>query len=227
MKTLSVLLLQCLATLATASAPQAFIYTHDVQPRPSSPLPDSVSSDTAYSIWARRLGLSEQRRLTGVDDTILNQIDQFGGHRAPLFGKPHSQIEPSRLSIAIEGYNDGEFTLIVCPYTLADMHALGAARLEQSPELTVGKPLQELADALTSFKLWNGRDDTIKIVSRTQENIKIRIELAFKVRLCPYLQQRNRRETKTTRNHVMAHVRQHLLTRISLTTDGKGIFIGS
>ena len=106
MKTSSVLLLQCLTSLGSAAANKGYIYTHDVQQR-SSPLPGSISSDTASEIWARRLQQSGKRRLASVDDSVLEQIDRYGGHQTPMLGDVQKESEPSRLSIVIEGYEDG------------------------------------------------------------------------------------------------------------------------
>ncbi len=110
MKTLSVLLLQCVTALTSVAAHEAYIYTHDVQSRSSSSIPDLIDSETAYSIWARRLRQAEQRRLSSAGDFAIQQIDSYGGYQAPMFGDAHKQANPARLSVVIEGYNDGTIT---------------------------------------------------------------------------------------------------------------------
>jgi hypothetical protein len=107
MKTLPVILLQCLTILTGASAQEAYIYTHDVRPR-SAFLPTTISPETAYSIWNRRLGLSEKRRLSSVEASVLEEIDLFGGYQPLLFGTAQEQTNPPRLSIVVEGFDDGE-----------------------------------------------------------------------------------------------------------------------
>ena len=110
MKTLSVLLIQCFTALTSVAAHEAYLYTHDVQSRSSSPIPDAIDSETAYSIWARRLRQPEQRRLGSAGDFAIEQIDHHGGYQAPMLGDAHQQMNPARLSVVIEGYDDGTIT---------------------------------------------------------------------------------------------------------------------
>lgn len=107
MKALPVILLQCLTVLTTATAQGAYMYTHDVRQRSSSQ-PRTISPETAYSIWTRRLGLSERRRLSSVEASVLEEIDVFGGYQPLLFGSVQERTRPSRLSIIVEGFDDGE-----------------------------------------------------------------------------------------------------------------------
>jgi hypothetical protein len=83
------------------------MYTHDVRPRSPSH-PRTISPETAYSIWTRRLGLSERRRLSPVEASVLEEIDMFGGYQPMLFGSVQERTRPSRLSIMVEGFDDGE-----------------------------------------------------------------------------------------------------------------------
>ena len=107
MKLLPVILLQCLTTLISASVQEAYIYTHDVRSRTSS-IPNTISPETAYSIWTRRLGLPERRRLSSVEASVLEQIDLFGGYQPVLFDSAQENSRPSRLSVVIEGFDDGK-----------------------------------------------------------------------------------------------------------------------
>jgi hypothetical protein len=107
MKALPVILLQCLTILTSATVQRAYMYTHDVRQRSSSH-PRTISPETAYSIWTRRLGLSERRRLSSVEASVLEEIDVFGGYQPILFGSVQERTSPSRLSIIVEGFDDGE-----------------------------------------------------------------------------------------------------------------------
>ena len=107
MKALPVILLQCLTILTSATVQGAYMYTHDVRQRSSSH-PRTISPETAYSIWTRRLGLSERRRLSSVEASVLEEIDVFGGYQPILLGSVQERTPPSRLSIIVEGFDDGE-----------------------------------------------------------------------------------------------------------------------
>jgi len=208
MKTLSVLLLQCLTVLTSASTQEAYIYTHDVQPR-SSDHPNSISSETAYSIWARRLGQSEQRRLSSVDDTILQQIDQFGGHQVALFDDAQKKTEPSRLSIVIEGYDDD------------------AARMEQAPDLTVAKPSQYLADGL-SLSLNAKMEYASKWSFDTEDRVGVYLELGF-AEPCGANCQEALEESLWMRDHQKEHLQRILsfLTLDLLSPSGNKVKLAS
>lgn len=109
MKAFPLFLLQCIIISTSAITHDGYIYTHDVRPRSSSH-PNTISPETAYSIWSRRLGLPERRWLSSVEASVLEEIDVFGGYQPILFGSALEQMKPSRLSVVIEGFDEGEVT---------------------------------------------------------------------------------------------------------------------
>src|SRR5271156_2906068 len=112
MKFSSTILWLSIPLLVTAAAPDAYVYTHDIRQSSPSKNPTTVSSETAYSIWARRLGSAERRWLAFAEESTLHDIDLFGGYQAPMFGDLRSAPDPSRLSIVIDGYNEGTYSKI-------------------------------------------------------------------------------------------------------------------
>ena len=184
MKNLSILLLQCLPLLATASQPQGYIYTHDIRPRSSSSHSNTLSSETAYSIFARRLGLVEKRRLSFVEDFVLEQIGHFGGYERSLFGNPQTEDAPSKLLVVVEGY-DGGTVKVGKSFSAVLIDVLGSTRLRPSPNLTVAELSQGYGDSLSLGRLASGSNTYGSMCSynvRTKEGIQVRLELGSAVR---------------------------------------------
>ena len=186
MRTLPVILLQCLAILTSATTQNGYIYTHDIRPRTSSQL-STISPETAYSIWTRRLGLSERRRLSSVEASVLEEIDLFGGYQAALFGAVQENTRPSRLSIVVEGFDDGERPTERLKAALADTEAPDhiMAGLQQYPQLAVAEPSEELASRLKMKRL-NAEGiphSTFEWSFATEDKLKVFFELKFTV--CP------------------------------------------
>lgn len=184
MKTLPVILLQCLATLTSVSAREAYIYTHDVLARSSSQW-NTISPETAYSIWNRRLGLSERRRLSSVGASELEEIDLFGGYQHILLGSAEEQAKPSRLSVLIEGFDDGTLCSQSPCMVQADMEGSDVAGLEHYPYLTVAEPSQELASGLKtkSLNIDESSDRIFNWTFATEDKLNVFFELKFAV--CP------------------------------------------
>ena len=106
-------LLQWLMLMGCASARDAYLINYDIQP-PSTPSSSHpiVDSRTGNSILARRLGLTESKKLGLVDDGVLSQLNEHGGHSTSLFGSAFSlfgarngPLSPDRLLLVVEGYD--------------------------------------------------------------------------------------------------------------------------
>jgi hypothetical protein len=185
MKTSAVILLQCLTLLTSASAQEAYIYTHDVRPRYSSH-PNTISPETAYSIWSRRLGLSERRRLSSLEASVLEEIDLFGGYQHILFGSAAEQTKPSRLSIVIEGFDDGGSSSECLQIVPADIEVSDVAGLEHYPHLTVVQPSADLASGLKTKNLnADGSSDRMfNWTFTTKDKLNVFLEIKFEVGTC-------------------------------------------
>ena len=107
MRLTSAILLQCLATLGCTATQIGSLYTFDLDSRQYPSQPRTLSSSTAYSIAARRLGSPERRRLASLRDAELEQIDNMGGRQVPFFSDGRKDTHPPRLVIAIEGHDRG------------------------------------------------------------------------------------------------------------------------
>jgi hypothetical protein len=59
------------------------------------------------------MGLPERRQLSSVEASVLEEIDLFGGHQPLLLESTQEQKKPSRLSIIVQGFNDGEQSSII------------------------------------------------------------------------------------------------------------------
>jgi hypothetical protein len=182
MKIFPVILLQCLTTLTSASTQEAYIYTHDVRPRSYSH-PNTISPETAYSIWIRRLGLSERRRLLSVEASVLEEIDMFGGYQPMLFGGAAEQMKPSRLSIVIEGFDDGGWSSESLRIALADTEVSDVAGLEHYSHFAVAEPSQELASGLKTKSLNADRSSgwIFNWTFATKDKLNVFLELKFEV----------------------------------------------
>jgi len=93
------------ALLAAASAPQPHIYAFDIQPKQAQDA-RPVSPTTAFSIWLRRLGLTENKCLAIDDESALEDINNFGGWQSLLFDLSEYQVK-TRLSLVLAGWDIG------------------------------------------------------------------------------------------------------------------------
>ena len=107
MKIFPSFLLPCLAWLGVTWAQDGYIYTYDSHTHQGHQPTDTVSPQDAWSVLIRRLELPEVRRLATVEDAALAQIERFGGYRTPLFQNVRAEQPPIRLSVILEGYDEG------------------------------------------------------------------------------------------------------------------------
>lgn len=102
--------LLCGATLAGAvrAAGDAFMWTVDAGVlKPGSNQVEATSSSDAERILARRKGIDDSHYMPVTDQSLLNDLNEFGGYQAPLFGSG-SQEHPAKLFIRISGYGGGQ-----------------------------------------------------------------------------------------------------------------------
>lgn len=95
------------AGIATASS-DAYLWTVDAgSVKHGGTQVSSTSSSTAERIIARRKGVTESAYMPITDETILSDLNEYGGYQQPLFGAS-SQEHPSKVFIRISGYSKGE-----------------------------------------------------------------------------------------------------------------------
>ncbi|KAL9110032.1 MAG: hypothetical protein Q9227_005371 [Pyrenula ochraceoflavens] len=87
MRTFANLLTLNAAAASIASAQDALIYTFDTQPQSSTPKNRLIPSRDADLLLSSRLGSSAQRPLGAADDSLLDNLNAFGGLQPELFGK--------------------------------------------------------------------------------------------------------------------------------------------
>ncbi|KAK2759059.1 hypothetical protein FQN54_003158 [Arachnomyces sp. PD_36] len=109
MKPLSTLLALSAGVLAAATQNTAQIYTFDTETSPSSSSQEieTLSASTARLILSRRLGSSQFSQLGDVDESVLGQIDKFGGVQEGIFGQDG---DVSKLLVVVEGVKEGDVT---------------------------------------------------------------------------------------------------------------------
>lgn len=107
MKAPSERLLRLLTLVGCAAAQNGYLHLFDIEPRlPSDSISTTINSHTANAILARRIDVTDSRKLGILDDTVLDQLDRFGGHqRLSLFGDENTSTKPHTLIVAIEGYD--------------------------------------------------------------------------------------------------------------------------
>lgn len=106
------LLWQCaaLAGVATASS-DAYLWTVDAGSVKYGGLQVSTtSSSTAEMIIARRKGVTDTAYMPITDETILSDLNEYGGYQQLLFGAA-VEDHPAKVFIRIDGYTKG------CTYT--------------------------------------------------------------------------------------------------------------
>jgi hypothetical protein len=185
MKAFPLFLLPCLTISTSASTHQGYIYTHDVRPRTSSH-PNTISPETAYSIWSRRLGLLEMRRLLSVEASVLEAIDLSGGYQPILFGSALEQMKPPRLSVVIEGFDDGGRSREFFQIMRADIEVSDVEGLEHYPLLTVAEPSPELASGLKTKTLTadGSSDGMFNWTFSTKDKLRVFLDVKFQVCTC-------------------------------------------
>lgn len=122
--------LSCAGLLQYVAAQGAYLYTIDRKVMSSSTA--MLDSEMASAIIARRRGLTEDRYLGITNEMLLQDIDSYGGHQAPLFADGKKNEAPGKLFIRI---NEVDLKVI-------DIDAA-------MPDLWIQEPTKDL---LTDFK---------------------------------------------------------------------------
>ncbi|EHY59770.1 hypothetical protein HRR83_008309 [Exophiala dermatitidis] len=103
MKTLAALL-PCVALLQHVAAQGAYLFTVDPEAGSQSPSTSMIDSKLASAILARRRGLTADRKLEITEESLLQDINAYGGYQAPLFPEGQQPTEtPGKLFIRISG----------------------------------------------------------------------------------------------------------------------------
>jgi hypothetical protein len=126
------------------------------------------------------------RRLSSVEASVLEEIDMFGGYQPTLFGGLREQMKPSRLSVVIEGFDDGGWPSEYLQIVRADIEVLDVEGLEHYPCLTVARPSQEFASRLKAKTLTaDGNSDRMfNWTFSTKNKLRVFLELKFQVCTC-------------------------------------------
>jgi hypothetical protein len=117
---------------------------------------------------------------------VLEEIDVFGGYQPILFGSALEQMKPSRLSIVIEGFDEGGALSKYLQIMRADMDGSDVEELEHYPHLTVSHPSPELASGLKRKTLGvDGSSNRIfNWTFSTKDTLRVFLELKFQVCTC-------------------------------------------
>jgi len=100
--------LHCAILSGAACARDAYLYTFDQSPRTSPDRSSIISSDTAYTIVARRRGSPENRYLANIKEEVLDQINSYSGYQQSVFEYAEENGPRSKLFIRIIGHDGGE-----------------------------------------------------------------------------------------------------------------------
>jgi len=98
-------ILQCAALVGAVSASSdAYLWTVDAgQVKQSANQVTSTDSFTAERILARRKGVTDSAYVHITDESVLSDLNQYGGWQQPLFGASPSE-HPAKIFIRISGY---------------------------------------------------------------------------------------------------------------------------
>lgn len=109
MKPISTLLALASASAAAAAAQSARVYTFDTEQQQTSSTSrgESLSADTARLILSQRLGSSQYSQLGDVDESVLEQLNKFGGAQQSILGAQDGNGDASKLLIVVEGVDKG------------------------------------------------------------------------------------------------------------------------
>lgn len=99
---------QCAALAGVVSAASdAYLWTIDAgNVKLSTNQVTSIDSYTAERILARRKGVTDSAYLDITDESVLSDLNQYGGWQQPLFGASPSE-HPAKIFIRISGYDGG------------------------------------------------------------------------------------------------------------------------
>ncbi|KAI1613771.1 hypothetical protein EDD36DRAFT_434490 [Exophiala viscosa] len=129
--------LSCVGLLQYVAAQGAHLYTVDRKVMSSSTA--MIDSEMASAIISRRRALTEDRYLGITNEMLLQDIDAYGGHQAPLFANGKKTDAPGKLFIRITGVD-------------LKINDLDAAM----PDLWIQEPTKDL---LTDFKAVPSRQE--------------------------------------------------------------------
>ena len=118
-------LIAACAAVVTASTPNGYLYTIDQSVSSSST--QFIDPELASSILARRRGLTDSRYLNIADDSLLDELNEYGGYQQPLFGEGAGEA-PGKLFIRISGFDGGQFSQLLTGIQLISSHRLGTIR---------------------------------------------------------------------------------------------------
>lgn len=105
---------------AAAASSDAYLWTVDSgQVKTSANQVSSISSFTAERILARRKGVTDSAYMHITDESILSDLNRYGGWQQPLFGASPSQ-HPAKVFISISGYAGSKSANTVCT-SLSDL----------------------------------------------------------------------------------------------------------
>ncbi|EEH17792.1 hypothetical protein PABG_00355 [Paracoccidioides brasiliensis Pb03] len=131
MRPLISLLVLPFSAITGVVAYDARAYTFDPQQLPVPPVNRVVSPETARLILISRLGLSECSTLGSVDETVIRDLNTFGGKQTPIMEDAMSDGDYSKLLLVWEGvdipdlasaskYSSNSFTIPTAPNDLVD-----------------------------------------------------------------------------------------------------------
>ena len=99
---------QCAALVGAVYADHdAYMWTIDSKMQVNANQVGSTSSFAAERILARRKGVTESAYLHITDESLLSDLNQFGGWQQPLFGGDPTEY-PARIFVQISGYDGSE-----------------------------------------------------------------------------------------------------------------------
>lgn len=106
MKTSDLIQYAALAGAAYADN-DAYMWTIDSKMQASSNQVGSTSSFAAERILARRKGVTDSAHMHITDESLISDLNQYGGWQQPLFGEETAD-HPARIFIRISGFDGSE-----------------------------------------------------------------------------------------------------------------------
>ncbi|EER28667.1 hypothetical protein CPC735_039310 [Coccidioides posadasii C735 delta SOWgp] len=108
MKKLLPYLIVGFAAAATAFAEDVTIFMPDTTPTPGSPNDRQIRPDVARLVLARRLGWPGSSLAGHVDESILQDLNEFGGQQPTLFGDSDQRENHHKLLVVVQGFDPVE-----------------------------------------------------------------------------------------------------------------------
>ncbi|EEH37214.2 hypothetical protein PAAG_07770 [Paracoccidioides lutzii Pb01] len=150
MRPLISLLVLPFSAITGVVAYDARAYTFDPQQSPVPPVNRVVTPETARLILISRLGLSESSTLGSVDETVIRDLNTFGGKQTPIMKDAMSDGDYSKLLLVWEGvdipdlasaskYSSNSFTIPTAPNDLVDDSFIKKSLAQSSTVRTTSK----------------------------------------------------------------------------------------